>query len=541
MPGSSPRPRRRLRAAFSGALVAAIAASPAGAGPVLHEYIEPSAEEDLAVAATTADGRMPAALDTPGGVAPAPPPSRSPLDTSKAYGGSSTPTSADASYRVDANTSRPDSVEYDDPFSPAITPFKRLHAYDAVDERFELVVAPEHRALAAVPSGGDATPLDDQFYADLVVDVPSPGTPVRIPSVGPGTRILAADVQPPIPGYGISTDQADNWFFTAPERKRVRVVLHLAIQRAVFGGQFPDIAWSGELARKVPAVPENVRAAAARAHALIGVSTSQRPLEVVRALVAYFRGFAPSDERPQSRGPDLYEELTRTRKGVCRHRAYAFTITALALGVPTRMVRNEAHAWVEVHDGRLWHRVDLGGAASHLELEHDPNVPQHQPPTDGFEWPVGAESGADLAARALGLPPGGGGRPGGPSPAAAPPGAASVAPLGPADVPEPTRAEDARPRSVVAVALPRGDEVRRGGPLHLEGRVEAGGSSCPHLRVDVALHGPRGARVEAGSLGVSADGRYAGAVTVPFTLDVGAYRVVVSTPGDARCGPGKSE
>jgi transglutaminase-like putative cysteine protease len=40
-------------------------------------------------------------------------------------------------------------------------------------------------------------------------------------------------------------------------------------------------------------------------------------------------------------------DLARGKRGVCRHRAYAFVIVAQALGIPARFVQNEAHAWVE--------------------------------------------------------------------------------------------------------------------------------------------------------------------------------------------------
>ena len=132
--------------------------------------------------------------------------------------------------------------------------------------------------------------------------------------------------------------------------------------------------------------------------AKIGVSAPLSPRDDVTKLVSYFRGFTESEDPPtQSR--DIYLDLALSRKGVCRHRAFAFMVTALSLGLPTRMITNEAHAWVEVHDGRLWRRIDLGGAGTTL---HDPlsnNVP-YDPPPDPFAWPQGATRGDDLAERA---------------------------------------------------------------------------------------------------------------------------------------------
>ena len=87
---------------------------------------------------------------------------------------------------------------------------------------------------------------------------------------------------------------------------------------------------------------------------------------MVAKLVAYFRSFVDSDEFPTDRD-DVYLALALSKKGVCRHRAFAFLVTALGLGLPARMITNEAHAWVEVSDGSLWRRIDLGGAGRALD------------------------------------------------------------------------------------------------------------------------------------------------------------------------------
>ena len=74
----------------------------------------------------------------------------------------------------------------------------------------------------------------------------------------------------------------------------------------------------------------------------------------------------------------------RTRqKGVCRHRAFAFLVTALGLGIPARMVANEAHAWVEVRGETGWQRIDLGGAAAAIEEDVSEPAPAYAPKSAG--------------------------------------------------------------------------------------------------------------------------------------------------------------
>ena len=499
-------------------------------GPVVHEYIPPDASEDLRMGATTQDGVMPAAIDTKSGVLAAPAEQRA-AQSQVAYGGSATPDSIDASYRIDRDTSRPDSVRYDDPFIPAVTPFKRLYAYDALDEGFELVV--HDKLLRPLEVGGEARPDDDQFYGDLLVDV-VPGVPVRIPSVGPGARVLVARAEPALK-FELVRDGADNWFIVGDARVRVRLVLELSIARRVFGSEFGDASWA-ELGRSVPALPPSARAAALDVLGSIGVSQSQRPREAVRALVNYFRTFAASDDAPHaSSGAALYAELSLSRKGVCRHRAYAFVVSALALGIPARLVRNEAHAWVEVFDALSWHRVDLGGAASHIDYEQHSSEHQHQPPLDPYQWPPGAESAQDLTAQASGagskpvLPAASGSAAPGPQhPPRSPSPAGSAA-----NEPPPPPADRGAHADVSVSAEER--ELQRGARLHVAGVARTDQDLCAFSRVDIALRDKTGAEHWLGALATDQAGKYDGRVALPFELEVGDYSVVASTPGSAQC------
>lgn len=571
VPGSlgSVRGRWRRHLTIAVLAVAAAAVLPAhAAGTILHEFVEPNPGEDLKLSATTLDGDLPAAIETPSGVATAPDPTRPP-DASPAYGGGTTDDAPDSTYEPDRDTRRPEVEAYDDPFSPSTAPFKRLRAYDSVDASYRLRVA--DLALATLPIGGVAGRDDEAFYADFTVQLLE-GQPVRIPTVGPDTRILKMHVEPGEP-VALLRDGADNWFARGKKRASVRMVMELAIRRATFGSPFGDASFD-QLSRFVPPVHSSQAAAAERVFAAVGVSRTMRPRDAVDRMVAYFRSFAPSDQPPQEHG-DIYLDLALSKKGVCRHRAFAFLVTALHLGIPTRMVVNEAHAWVEVFDGQLWHRVDLGGAALDLEQQGDPERPMHRPPADPYEWPPGAqdESGQDLAdreraameAQAPGNAPGpGGADPSSPSssPSSAPngqadPGADPQDPLGavppataspndPAAPPPP----DPNPLAVeAAVRLESADrEARRGRPTRVKGKITSPSGPCSRLRLDVLLVArgasgmPGGGRaVRIGSLSTDDDGRFDGAVVVPRDLSAGDYELVVETPGDARCRAARSE
>jgi hypothetical protein len=534
-------PRALLRALLGLGLAVGV---PAEAGPVLHEYFEVDLQEDLKLGATTRDGSFPAALETESGIVPAPSPARSADPSTTAYGGTSTPNSADSTYRIDRNTTRPSMVNYDDPFTPPITPFKRLFAYDAVDDDLELYVS--DKGLTEVPLGGHARDGEDQFYADLFVDLAA-DSPVRIPSVGPHSRILRAQLEPPT-SFKIEQDGAENWFIRADKRMRARLMMQLSVPRAVFGSPFAKVSWA-RLRKYVRPVPEPMKRAADEVLAQLGLSELLLPREALARLVSHFRSFKPSEELPAAdSGVALYTELTLSQKGVCRHRGYAFVITALALGLPARFVRNEAHAWVEVYDGELWHRIDLGGAASQLQSEQDTRVAPHHAPDDPFDWPEGSESALDMAADASTLNSQGA------------PGTVSADTPNQGDVtreaqptPESGSETSSESESTEETAPEEGNvdrrpptqldfdlsesSTRRGAPLQLKGTALAGDERCTFARVDVVLEPKDGASVTIGSLPTDEAGSFAGSVTVPLSIDVGHYVLTLTTPGTAVCGP----
>jgi len=502
-------------------------------GPVVHEYFEPNPEEDLRFSATTADGAMPAAIETPVGVVTAPPTGRRAERDEVAYGGSSTPDSADASYQIDRDTTRPDRVGYDEPFTPSIAPFKRLYAYDAVDESLELVVA--DKRLTKIVIGGNVEVGEDTFYADLFVDA-VPNVPVRIPSVGPGARVLVARLDPAEP-FELLRDSADNWFLLASIRRRVRLVMQLAIARAVFSSPFASVSWSA-LRSSVSPLPPAAHQASERVLSYIGVARDEPPREALQRLVRFHRSFVPSEELPRARQASLlYEELSMSQKGVCRHRAYAFVITALGLGLPARLARNEAHAWIEVFDGQLWHRIDLGGAATDLDYRSSSDNPLYQAPDDPYPWPQGSETGQSLALRAQERQ-----STVGPAPDRAPASVPSSSPDGGLDAfddSESNQAESSdRPNAELFLTLER-SSVLRGSAVAMSGTVRADGEPCPFARVDVGLRNSAGRSLAIAALPTDAAGKFTGRVSVPLDVAVGDYELVVSTPGAGPCGPSR--
>lgn len=504
---------------------ALVARDVAADGPILHEPIPLDPREDVALRVAL-DGDLPAAIDTPHGLITAPDPGR-PIDSRDSR--ARLDAAPDATFQPDRDTKRPDVLPYEDPFTPSTAPFKRLLAFDAVDVNYTLFV--RDKSVAPLPLRG--TPSTDgseeTFFADVVVDFVA-NTKVRIPSVGPGARVLRARaaIQTREVPFRLYRDAADNWFVEAETTTRARLVMELSIARDAFGGEFKDVRW--EDLPRVPSLPNTVERAAMDAHARLGLGRQASPRDNVAKMVEYFRGFADSEEPPAA-SKDIYLDLVLSQKGVCRHRAFAFLVTSLALGIPTRFVANEAHAWVEVFDGTFWRRIDLGGAGRTMELSTI-NAVKHDAPPDPFSWPAGSTRGDDLADRARRATRSGAegsesGRSDGPS-------------QGPVR-PERRVQIGERPAARVELTVDQAD-VRRGLPMAVRGRVTSGGDSCAHLVVDIALRPAREVSKEVflGTLATNDKGEFSGPLVLPRVVPLGDYDVVATTPGDAHCGAGAS-
>ena len=284
-------------------------------------------------------------------------------------------------------------------FSPSTAPFDSgSPPFDTVDVAYTLSVRDAHTsALPVMPTPApDAS--EEQFYADMVVDLAA-GRKVRIPSVGPGARVLRAragigtqDVR-----FQLWKDGAENWFIEAKSSTRARVVmetLHPA-------GRAPaatsaTLSWAELL--PVPAPPPTV----------------QRSANEVAAKIRRLAAPLPTRRRDEARL--LLPRLHRVRgpaDAVARHLPRP---RALAQGrVPTSRLRvhgDGARARPpDAHDhqrgarvGRAPRRAPLATRRSRRSRYDAPRSALEQlpldPPPDPFAWPQGATRGDDLAERA---------------------------------------------------------------------------------------------------------------------------------------------
>lgn len=451
---------------------------------------------------------------------------------------------------------------YHEVFNPAVFPYKRMTALDAIEcgancEEETLVVRdPRLRSLEV----GEKRGLYDNFWGSIVVDL-EPGKWLPIPTPGAQSVIHTYKVEPPVKLW-FAHDSADNLFVQSPTGGRHRLTYMVGVPSSYFGGSLPSgVRLADEPPELLPPIPaatrERVRQFLQRAN--LRVDRSGPLSRTLDPLVAWFRAFETGD-LPPTLGNN-YLDLACSQKGCCRHRSYAFAITAMAIGIPARYVENELHVFVEVYVPRVgWKRINLGGALLDEEVLGTDDKTPHQPKGgDPFPQPPaytkgGAEPPKPQMAEAKGAnkssSESGGGTSGGSSGGtsggssggsnagsgggkAAPESRDPGLPYVNLDAPPeraPPKATKKRARTSISIAVASHDTFRGEG-VEVKGTVRAEGASAGGLPVEIYLASSAGALRVAGAT-TAEDGSFTATLEVPRNLPLGDHRVVARTPGD---------
>jgi hypothetical protein len=543
--------------------------------PVLHEDLpDDHAPAPSPLLGASPSGGNPAAISAGNKVLPQPAADQAPAGGEPVLGGGGFAADRSTETRPDYNTGADATLHYVSVFNPDVVPFKRMSALDGVADDYTLNV--EHRALTEVAVGGTTDRGRDRFWGSVLVKL-SPGTDVALPSVAPDMRILSFEVTPRL-AVRFSRDGADNFYVRSDEASAAgtyRLVFLVDADAGYFAPSLPNQRHYTPRAVAAlappelrPHLPDAVRRAAQRTLDNLAVDGDMDLGVAFNKLVAYFRGFQAKTAPPAT--GDVYRDLCDSQAGVCRHRSFAFMITANALGLPTRFVANEAHAFVEVwFPERGWQRIDLGGAALRLEVTGAENKTMHRPRAeDPFAKPKAySENYTQLAGDIRGLTdqqladkhrpldqapasgdfsstPGGAAGPGGGrgsgsggadrgADRGADPGADKITP----DPNLPAVTQDPKkpiPRLQITTA---DTSAYRGDALHVEGRVDVAGVPLADHPVDIYLApaGQRGANpISLGRAMTSPDGTFRLELTVPSSVTLASYELYLASPEDAR-------
>jgi transglutaminase-like putative cysteine protease len=544
-----------------------------GSRPVLHLDVPPPGDETN-IAAQRAqplfgpepgEGQNPSAFAYRNKILPAPQTGPEPAESEPVHGRDGFAVDRITETKPDSVTNADDTLQYVEVFNPAVLPFKRMSALDSVRGDYTLYTASPD-TLQDLPVGGAPSPDRDLFWGDIVVDL-KPGQDVPLPSVAPDMRIVSYEVQPRTT-VKFSKDGADNYFVRSDETGAggtYRLRFMVDAPATYFAPAVPTNLRVQDLASRAPAglikpLPDNVQVAVGRALQRLNIDETMPLRRALNALVHHFREFEAGVLSKNSR--DIYLDLVLEQVGVCRHRAFAFMVTANGLGIPTRYVTNEAHAWVEVWMPDVnWVRIDLGGAALRMTVDNAEDKSVYQPRSeDPFAKPPNYENNyTRLEGEISGLTEeqkDEGRRIGpvaGPSSNGFQPGPATTQPI---DDPRnlmigpgtelPALAEDAmknKRRTRLEVSYVDANAFR-GETMTVRGRLVSDGKGLGGQRVDIYLAPDGRSGNEAHFIDrtvTEPNGEFTVFAQVPAELALQGYEVFASTPGDSRFAPALSD
>jgi hypothetical protein len=560
-------PAMRIAPLFAAAAVAAAAglaiAQTASTRHKLHEDLP--APSDKASRVIGGGSGAPAAFAAGDKVLPKPPadrPGARPPADEPVLGTSGFAADRRTSMTPDGNTGPESTLHYVSVFNPDVLPFKRMSALDGVGDDYTLKIA--HTALVELPVGGAQDKTRDAFWGSVLIHL-APGQDVPLPSVAPDMRVLWYEAVPRI-ALRFEKDGADNFYVRSDEASAAgnyRLNFLADADAGYFapalpsGGRFTPLTVATMAPQEIrPSLPDAVRRQAKRTLDRLGLDAQMDLGVVFNRLVGYFRAFQ-AKPLPASSG-DLYRDLCDSQAGVCRHRSFAFMITAAALGIPTRFVSNEAHAFVEVwFPERRWQRIDLGGAALRMEVQNASDKVLHRPRNDDpftkppeykqnytqLDGDIKGLTHQQLADKhkSLSQAPASGdfsGKTGSGTGSGAGSAAANLA--GPdrilpdQSLPVVTR-DPKKPSPVLRVTI-ADSRAFRGAQVHIEGHASAAGKPLPDHTVDVFLspvgQGGSGS-IFLGRAVTEADGMFRSDFVVPPTVVLAQYEIWISSPEDA--------
>lgn len=292
---------------------------------------------------------------------------------------------------LDRNTKHQGRIRYQAVFDPTVIPFKRLASYDSVDANFRLKVKLTQKKTVNLTPFSSQPDLDTFGGKTELYLHPNQLTP--LPSVASSATLSSYKTLPDSFALNFYKDSAGNFWIKPKDsiKGKKRIILSFLTQapKRYFNPILSDEFSLDHIPKHLrPKVSPNVKRATDKVCRHIGILQHEKKSfsKTLHKLVSYFRSF--ENKKLNSKEKNIYLDIALGQKGVCRHRSFAFVITALAIGIPARYVQNEAHAFVEVFIPRHgWSRIDLGGAPSDIEVSNRSTQKRHRVARDPFARP----------------------------------------------------------------------------------------------------------------------------------------------------------
>ena len=246
-------------------------------------------------------------------------------------------------------------------FNPYLLGLKRAYVYDAIMDDYTLYVYNKSPKRLGVSSGNFPFVFDGEITVKLEGEKFT-----SIPSVAPDAEIISYEVSPAVK-IDFYKDGADNFYvkpyLTPGNSVTVKIKLKMGADEGYFSSDIPEHLTLEDIPAELRRpVPENVKAKAQLLVERLGLKNEKNLRKILGTLTAYFSTFSCDSVPSPQKEPDVYLAIAESRQGACSQRAVGFFITANSLGIPTRLVINECHAFVEVYIPQHgWKMINLNG------------------------------------------------------------------------------------------------------------------------------------------------------------------------------------
>jgi hypothetical protein len=269
-----------------------------------------------------------------------------------------------------------------DPSLDSSDRMKRWYVYDTVSE--------DYHADVANPALTKLDLADNQytyvFRGTIPVTVQGDNN-IHLPCVAPDANIITYSCSEPHITFEFYKDGADNYYARQTTNYNQDVIL--TIQTSTPGSYYTLMdqglsAIPGTLTvDQIPHTyyhqpPIAIRDASTAVIQRLNLTGETNVRVVLSTLIDWFGSFTEGSIPSEQEQPNPYLAIALAHHGACGVRSFAFYITANCIGIPTRLVTNDCHAYVEVYIPPIgWAMIDLGGLGT-------PTCPN---PGDSLDFP----------------------------------------------------------------------------------------------------------------------------------------------------------
>ncbi|HLF22467.1 MAG TPA: hypothetical protein VI565_00995, partial [Burkholderiales bacterium] len=215
-------------------------------------------------------------------------------------------------------------------FSPDPGCMKRLVGLDAVKSNYNLYVA--NPILTRESVGDGISPLNTQRFEGRFSIRLEAGKYTPVFSVAPDADIASYATTPFVGNVEFYKDGADTFYARAASSATVDLAITYYARPSYFVLNIPaTLSISSMPPQLVPSFPPELRAAAARVAGEIGVAGERNLAAAVTKMRDYFSAFGEGEIPGEKVEPDSYLAIALGKNGCCRHRAFAFLVTAQSM------------------------------------------------------------------------------------------------------------------------------------------------------------------------------------------------------------------